>query len=223
MPIFPGRDEIAQLSRSVAQLFDNLAQQKRLLEEFNIDLESQVIAQTQTLNHLNNQLRQEIEVRRQAKATFNQANQELQRLTVVDGLTGITNRRGFDQYLDQEWQRAQREHSPLSLILLDVDCFKAYNDHYGHQDGDRCLQQVAQATHQTVQRATDLAARYGGEEFAVILPNTDTAGAMHLAEALRTAVQTLRLPHAHSLVGNWVSISLGVATCYPAPHLNPIN
>lgn len=223
MPIFPGRDEIAQLSRSVAQLFANLDQQKRLLEEFNADLENQVMARTETLHQLNDQLHHEIDVRRQAEAALNQAIQELQRLTLVDGLTGITNRRGFDQYLEQEWQRALREHLPLSLILLDVDYFKAYNDHYGHQDGDRCLQQVAQATHQTVQRATDLAARYGGEEFAVILPNTDTAGAMHLAEAVRTAIQNLQMPHARSLVGDWVSISLGVATCYPAPHLNPIN
>ncbi len=223
MPIFPGRDEIAQLSRSVAQLFANLDQQTTLLQRFNADLEAQVVARTDSLNQTNHQLQQEIEVRRQTEQALQNANQELKRLTLVDGLTGIANRRHFDQYLEQEWRRSVRERLPLSLILIDVDYFKLYNDHYGHQAGDACLRQIAQAIAIPPRRATDLSARYGGEEFAVVLPNTDRAGAVYLAETLRQAVKALHLPHEKSTVGPWVTISLGVATCLPSATLNPIN
>ncbi|PSR17718.1 hypothetical protein C8255_11075, partial [filamentous cyanobacterium CCP3] len=223
MPIFSGRDEISKLSRAVAHLFANLEQQKSLLMRFNTDLEEQVTARTATLNQLNQQLQQEVNVRNQAELALQTANQELQRLTLIDGLTGIANRRHFDQYLEQEWQRAVRERLPLSLILLDVDYFKCYNDHFGHQEGDACLRQIAQTARQTTHRATDLAARYGGEEFAVILPNTDRDGALYLAESLRAAVKALHLPHPKSTVTPWVTISLGVATCYPSAKLNPIN
>jgi diguanylate cyclase (GGDEF)-like protein len=215
MPIIPGRDEIAQLSRSVAHLFANLEQQRSLLQTFNTDLEHQVADRTASLNALNLQLRQEIDVRQRAESALQQANQELQRITLLDGLTGITNRRGFDQYLDQTWHQARRSLAPLSLLLLDVDHFKAYNDHYGHPAGDVCLQRVAQAIQRPIHRATDLVARYGGEEFAVILPNTDATGARHIAERLRQAVEDLALPHAHSSTGNHVSISLGSATIHP--------
>ncbi|MGB3200300.1 MAG: diguanylate cyclase [Nodosilinea sp.] len=223
MPIFAGRDEIARLSRSVAQLFANLEQQRTLLQRFNADLEHQVSARTETLNQVNHQLQQEIAVRRQTEQALQTANQELKRLTLIDGLTGIANRRHFDQYLEQEWQRAVRERLPLSLILIDVDYFKLYNDHYGHQSGDACLRQVAQAVSTPPRRATDLTARYGGEEFAVILPNTDRAGAMYLAASLRQAVKALHIPHQDSAVGPWVTISLGVSTCLPSATLNPLN
>ncbi|MBW4458733.1 MAG: diguanylate cyclase [Nodosilinea sp. WJT8-NPBG4] len=223
MPIFPGRDEIAQLSRSVAQLFVNLEQQTTLLQQFNADLEAQVAARTDTLKQLNQQLQGEIDVRRQAELALQSANQELQRLTLVDGLTTIANRRHFDQYLEQEWRRAVREHQPFSLILLDIDYFKLYNDHYGHQAGDVCLRLVAQTIVQTIHRGTDLAARYGGEEFAVVLPNTDAQGALYLAETLRQAVKALHMPHAKSNVSPWITLSLGVATCQPSAILNPIN
>lgn len=223
MPIFLGRDEIAQLSRSVAQLFANLDQQTTLLQRFNADLEAQVVARTDRLHQTNHQLQQEIEVRRQTEQALQQANQALQRLTLVDGLTGIANRRHFDQYLEQEWWRAVRDRLPLSLILIDVDYFKPYNDHYGHQAGDACLRQIAQAIAVPPRRATDLPARYGGEEFAVVLPNTDSAGAIYLAETLRQAVKALHIPHEKSAVGPWVTISLGVATCLPSATLNPIS
>nr|WP_277873724.1 diguanylate cyclase [Leptolyngbya sp. FACHB-60] len=223
MPIFPGRDEIAQLSRSVAQLFANLEQQTSLLQQFNADLEAQVAARTATLKQLNQQLQTEIDVRRQAELALQSANQELQRLTLVDSLTAIANRRHFDQYLEQEWRRAVREHQPFSLILLDIDYFKLYNDHYGHQAGDACLRLVAQTIVQTIHRATDLAARYGGEEFAVVLPNTDAHGAVYLAETLRQAVKALHMSHARSTVSPWITLSLGIATCQPSVTLNSIN
>jgi diguanylate cyclase (GGDEF)-like protein len=146
------------------------------------------------------------------------ANQALQRLISIDNLTQVANRRRFDEYLDQEWKRMARERSPLSLILCDVDFFKAYNDTYGHQAGDRCLQQIARVLENTPKRSTDLVARYGGEEFAMILPNTPVEGAVQLAELMRAAVRALAIPHAQSSLGQAVTLSMGVA-CTIA-HLN---
>lgn len=143
------------------------------------------------------------------------ANRELQRLASMDGLTQVANRRWFDEYLDQEWHRMQREHLPLSLILCDVDFFKAYNDTYGHQAGDRCLQQVAHMIQQQVKRSTDLVARYGGEEFAVILPNTPNQGALHIAEALCYEVQAMAIPHAASSIAPCITLSAGAASLTP--------
>ncbi|MGL5939549.1 MAG: diguanylate cyclase domain-containing protein [Waterburya sp.] len=144
-----------------------------------------------------------------------QANQELEALAVLDGLTKIANRRKFDQYLEGEWKRLTRERSPLSLILCDIDYFKLYNDTYGHQAGDRCLQKVAQAISKVIKRPADLVARYGGEEFAVILPNTDAGGAKYLARQIRLQIEALKIPHINSKVDLYVTLSLGVASCIP--------
>ena len=140
------------------------------------------------------------------------ANQKLQRLATLDGLTQIPNRRRFDDYLHQESLRMAREQAPLSLILCDVDFFKPYNDTYGHLAGDACLIQVAQAISRAVKRPGDLATRYGGEEFAIVLPNTDSKGAMQVAQAIRAEIQQTRLPHAASSVSQQVTVSLGIAS-----------
>ncbi|HBF51236.1 MAG TPA: diguanylate cyclase, partial [Massilia sp.] len=132
-----------------------------------------------------------------------------------DVLTGLANRRRFDETLAAEHERARRSGMPFSLILLDVDYFKKYNDRYGHVAGDDCLRQVAGAIATGPRRPTDLAARYGGEEFAVILPDTDRDGACAVAEKIRQAVLALDVAHADSACGT-VSISLGVHTCWPA-------
>jgi diguanylate cyclase (GGDEF)-like protein/PAS domain S-box-containing protein len=144
-----------------------------------------------------------------------QANQELERLATLDGLTQIANRRRFDHYFQQEWQRLAREQQPLSLILCDVDFFKRYNDYHGHPMGDCCLQQVSQVMTQVIKRPADLLARYGGEEFAVILPQTNRWGAMQVAESLRSAIVQAAIVHGDSPIGNHVSLSLGVATLFP--------
>ena len=145
-------------------------------------------------------------------------NHRLQKLAILDGLTGIANRRYFDLVLDKEWQRLAREQQPLSLILCDVDYFKAYNDTYGHQQGDRCLQKLAQILQQSTRRAADLPARYGGEEFALILPNTNAPGALFLAHNIIRQLAQKHLIHESSQVSDIVTLSIGVTTKIPQPN-----
>ena len=160
---------------------------------------------------INKKLKHEIIEREHIEQALQLANQELQRQSLEDGLTGIANRRCFDERLEQEWKRAIRTGEYLSVLLLDVDFFKQYNDIYGHQRGDKCLQQVAQAIADAVQRPTDVVARYGGEEFVVILPETDSDGAKQVAERIRQRVLALAI--AHSAADNHIlSVSIGVAT-----------
>lgn len=143
---------------------------------------------------------------------------ELQSQTLLDGLTGIANRRRFDAHLDDEFRRAKRNGTPISLVMLDVDCFKAYNDNYGHQKGDQCLIQIAGALTQVLCRPCDLLARYGGEEFMAILPDTNSDGAVRIAESMRRQIEALEIEHAYSGVSRHVTISLGVITMIPQPN-----
>jgi len=147
-------------------------------------------------------------------------NDHLNRLSSLDGLTGIPNRRYFDQQLDEEWRRGSRNSSPLSIIMLDIDYFKIYNDTYGHLKGDNCLKRVAETLSCSLQRAGDLVARYGGEEFVVILPNTDSDSALKVAENLRAKVADLAIEHENSIVAPRVTVSLGIATQIPAPEFS---
>lgn len=149
-----------------------------------------------------------------------QLNQELERLAHSDGLTQVANRRYFEVYLQQEWQRLAREKKPLSLILCDVDYFKRYNDTYGHQAGDRCLQQVARVLSQIVQRPADLVARYGGEEFAIILSNTNANGATHVTGKIMATLQQMQIPHDAS-DKKQVTLSMGIATTMPSAKETP--
>ena len=148
---------------------------------------------------------------REMQKQLEESNRELQRISALDGLTGLANRRHFDQQLEKEWRRAQRANLPLSLILIDIDHFKPYNDTYGHLAGDECLQQVAQALKKSIVRPGDLVARYGGEEFVVILPETKVEGACVVAENLRKNIAALARAHSASETSEHVSISLGVA------------
>lgn len=143
------------------------------------------------------------------------ANQKLEKLAVIDSLTGIANRRKFDDYIRSEWLRLAREQAPLSLILCDIDHFKLYNDTYGHQRGDSCLKQVSQAVKKVAKRPADLVARYGGEELAIILPNTTAEGAKQLAYRICLQIQSLQIPHIASPVDLYVTVSLGVAGLIP--------
>ncbi|MFQ5344455.1 MAG: diguanylate cyclase, partial [Mariprofundus sp.] len=146
----------------------------------------------------------------------NAALEELKRISITDGLTGLYNRRYFDETFAKEWRRAMRDQKPLSLVMLDVDHFKQFNDHYGHQDGDGCLVQVAAALQGTKCRAGDIVARYGGEEFIGIFTDTEIAGAMTVAEKIRLAVTKLNIPHHQSQTADYVTVSVGVASAIPS-------
>ena len=149
---------------------------------------------------------------RKLQDELERTNSELQKLTCLDGLTGIANRRRFDEFLQNECLRSARDDTPLSLILIDIDFFKPYNDNYGHLAGDECLQRVAQALNRVINRASDLVARYGGEEFGVVLPNTELEGAVRVAEELRKTIHALEIPHAFSQVTDIVTLSMGVVS-----------
>jgi two-component system chemotaxis family response regulator WspR len=149
------------------------------------------------------------------------SNSELQRLSSMDGLTSLANRRQFDKTLETEWARAIRGGLPLSLIFADIDFFKRYNDHYGHQNGDDCLRQVAGALQKTIHRPADLVSRYGGEEFVMILPETTDEGALAVAEKVLATVAALKIPHANSEAAGHVTLSIGVATLCPKEGAQP--
>lgn len=167
-------------------------------------------------------LKEEIDRRREHEelllnltAQLREANEALQALAIMDGLTGVANRRRFNEYIEHEWRRAQRTGHPLSMLMIDIDDFKAYNDTYGHQKGDGCLKRVAETLQGSLRRPADLVARYGGEEFAVVLPDTDPQGAMEIAESVRAAVVGLNMPHRRSRAADYLTISLGVASVVP--------
>jgi diguanylate cyclase (GGDEF)-like protein len=140
----------------------------------------------------------------------------LENMSYLDGLTGISNRRKFNETLEATWNLAIRASMPISIIMMDIDQFKQYNDNYGHQQGDTCLIQIAHALSKVIVRKTDLLARYGGEEFVCILPNTNEDSAFIIAEKFRLTIEALNIPHAYSTVEKFVTISLGVATTMPA-------
>lgn len=192
-----------EILRSKVRVFLELYQQRELLKEHATLLDLKV--------------RELLETQRKLQ----EANALLENLSVLDSLTGIANRRRFDDFLDQEWRRAIREKNHLSLILMDIDYFKAYNDHYGHQSGDECLKLVAINLGKTLMRPTDLIARYGGEEFVAVLPETSSNGALHIASQLHRQVEELHIPHAHSTVADHVTISLGVSTTLPTQAFPP--
>lgn len=150
-----------------------------------------------------------------------QSRDELVRLARTDGLTGLYNRRTFDDLLAREWRRLARTGEPLSVIMMDVDHFKLFNDTYGHGGGDVCLQRVARAAQSALQRPADVVARYGGEEFVALLPETKLDGAIAVAEAIRSAVIAQEIPHATSTTAPHVTLSLGVASTIPQPERDP--
>ncbi|WP_096200835.1 GGDEF domain-containing response regulator [Bacillus sp. FJAT-45350] len=141
-----------------------------------------------------------------------QVNQLLEQLSMFDGLTGIANRRKFDEYYTTELARAKKNQSSLSLIMLDIDHFKYYNDTYGHLEGDDCLRTIAKTLAQTLKRPTDLVARYGGEEFVIVLPDVCYEEALKLGDELRANIESRRIPHETSLISNVVTVSVGVST-----------
>jgi len=145
----------------------------------------------------------------------------LENLVFMDALTEIPNRRALDQTFQQEWARSLRTGLPLSYIMMDIDLFKQFNDHYGHGCGDECLARVAKALHSCVQRPSDCLGRYGGEEFAAILADTDMDHALQVAQIFHSSVAALQIPHAYSTVAPHLTISIGVATAHPVSGQSP--
>ena len=189
---------------------------RKLIELEKIGVIKEREAKQATLQ-VNTQIQKEIQERHKVEAALRKSYQELERLATLDSLTRVANHRYLDDYLKQEWQRLSRVKAPLSLILCDIDYFKQYNDAYGSPTGDECLQQIAQAMCRAVKRLPDLVARYGGEEFAVVLPNTDADGAVIVASAIRWEIKMLRLTHHHSPIGQYVTLSIGVASIAQPP------
>jgi diguanylate cyclase (GGDEF)-like protein len=152
-----------------------------------------------------------------ARKALHEANTRLEVLASLDGLTGIANRRAFDLALQREWKRHVRSQTPISVALVDADHFKQYNDTLGHLAGDECLRLIAEIIQSGICRPGDLGARYGGEEFALIFSETDAEAAVYLADAIRSRVCALEIPHPSSSVGPHITISVGVATLIPGP------
>lgn len=205
---------IAQRARKLEQ---ELAQRRLLevqLETLQADLEERMRRRTQALEIRNAALNQ-------LRLTLETTNQRLKRLAAIDALTGIANRRHFDRSLDRELRRARRDSQPLSLIFLDLDEFKRFNDTYGHARGDEVLRRVAQTLNETFRRGGDFVARYGGEEFAVVLPGVDARRAALYAERLRRRIWRLSIPYQVGEIADRVTISGGVATIGPGMIATP--
>lgn len=195
------KDEIGTLGREFDRMVEMIEQQTTVMEL------------------VNEELTKDIAKRMKAEEALQEANQQLENLAMMDGLTQIANRRRFDECLDREWKRMMRSGKPLSLIICDVDFFKLFNDRYGHLTGDDCLRMIARSIKSNVKRSSDFAARYGGEEFAIILSETDKTAAFQIAESIRQDVRQLKIPHDSSTVDEYVTLSLGVSTLVPIPEL----
>lgn len=164
----------------------------------------------------------DISERKKTEEELVRLHKKLEELSYTDSLTGIANRRMFDSILAVEWENARRKRQPLSLILLDIDYFKQYNDHYGHIRGDECLKQVAQAVTSAATRAKDFIARFGGEEFVLVLPETDAEAAKKLAERCRGLIFKQQIPHERSTAGQVLTVSIGVGTIIPTTNDSPV-
>lgn len=188
---------------SKVRVFIELGQQKLRLEEKTLELDIKI---------------KELEA---LKRELEKKNSTLEQLTMEDGLTSLGNRRCFDITLVSEWKRGLRFKQPLSLVMIDIDHFKPYNDTYGHQEGDICLKRVANALNSTLKRTCDIVTRYGGEEFVAILPDTNSEGAVQVAERMLQAVDLLEISHHSSLTLKHITVSLGVATLIPVQSSMP--
>lgn len=203
----------AVVLRPLRQLTDHAARLQRE-EDYSLRLD---LRRGDEIGMLADSFDSMVQTIRERTEELKRANEHSTELSLRDGLTGIPNRRMFDASLKQEWRRAMRDKTPLSLILGDVDFFKNYNDAHGHPQGDQCLIAVAAVLQGQIQRPADLTARFGGEEFAVILADTDAQGAGHVAQALRQAILDLHLEHGQSEASPLVTMSFGVASMFPEP------
>jgi len=189
--------------KSKVKIFLELYHQRRLLEEKTRELDAKVL-ELETL-----------------QSKLEESNEKLHQLSSLDGLTDIPNRRFFDETMTREWQRGTRSQKPLSMILADIDHFKAYNDSYGHVMGDDCLKRVAKGLRKSILRDVDTIARYGGEEFAAILPETDETGAVLIIQRMLESIKNLKIDHRASPTAGHVTVSFGLSTMIPNKDLRP--
>ena len=185
-----------------------------------ISVGQRILAYRYELEQRNVLLQETTKIIERVMKELNTTNEKLRAISMMDDLTGIGNRRNLESFLAKEWRYALRKIEPLTLIMIDVDFFKLYNDTYGHQAGDECLKKLADAFALVAKRSVDLTARYGGEEFAVVLRNTDSKGGQIVAESIRLAVESLTIPHSASMISPYVTVSLGIATITPTVDLN---
>jgi len=209
-----------QLNKTMTSSLGLQLEKEQLLDA--LEIEKQKVIETN--KSLEKDLHEKIQT--EAKLLYEKKNAEdisnkLRTLTTQDGLTGINNRRRFDEALYNEWYRAVRLSMPLSLIICDIDKFKEYNDTYGHLAGDKCLTRIAHLIEDSARRAGDMAARFGGEEFVIILPDTESSNAQDIAEQLRRAILDLEIPHETSSVADIVTVSFGIFTILPEKNLPP--
>jgi diguanylate cyclase (GGDEF)-like protein len=236
--------ELCRLQNKVKQLeqenhdlqiaLSNTAEHGDLIEaqlhESNTKLQSEVIVRRRaeltlkTLVSLISQQRDDLEIMLDTLMVHGdildtQWQQQISQANVLassDGLTQIANRRRFDEYLTEQWHKMARSQAPLSVLLCDIDCFKQYNDTYGHPAGDDCLKLIVKALTSAIYRSSDLLARYGGEEFAAVLPQTDLRQALNVAQRMQEAISDLKIPHSASAAGSYVTISIGIASLIPS-------
>jgi diguanylate cyclase (GGDEF)-like protein len=180
-----------------------------------VSLEERILERTRELEQSNRQLHAEIQQRHSAEIALRQANVTLREIASLDGLTGLYNRSAFDDFLEQHWQQHAQDQLQLTLILIDIDHFKKYNDHYGHVPGDESLRAVANVLKACVQRSNDMVARYGGEEFAIVLTDTSEAGSEVVIARVQAAIAHLAIPHERSDVAPTLTVSIGISTCLP--------
>lgn len=220
--------EIRELSQSfnnmITRLFTNfdklqatneqLIKAEKILANYNKELEERVSERTLALQQEIKERKKTEEHLRKTESELRKANTMLKNLSRIDTLTQVANRRMFDEHLEREWRRSTREKQPLTLMMIDVDFFKRYNDHYGHQAGDKCLQKVSKILKEVVNRPMDLVARYGGEEFVIILANTDEEGAVSIAQKMQSRIQQASIVHEKSDY-HILTMSIGIATARP--------
>lgn len=167
-------------------------------------------------------LAEEIKVRKNAQMELEKINEKLLKLSEIDGLTGIPNRRRFDEFFSLEWSKSEEYSNYLSLLIVDIDCFKEYNDHYGHLAGDEVIRKIATLLQNSLKRCTDFVARYGGDEFIVVLPSTNAEGALCVAKRMKKAIESLKIEHNYSSVEKYITITIGVSSIIPKSNIDKV-
>jgi len=230
------RIDYADLELSLNTVIEHGDTIEEMLSQTNTDLKSEITKRKENLNKLKTQFNSVSQQKEDLETLIQMVTEHSDEIdhhwqekyqvvevdSLTDALTKASNRRHFDQYLNTEWHRAIREKNEISLIIFDIDFFKAFNDHFGHSSGDICLKEIVRIAQQCLCRPADLLFRYGGEEFTVVLPNTELEGAIKIADEIRQAIADEKLIHSPLISSEYVTVSVGVDSCHPSPDMNMI-